>query len=62
MGQIPKGMEHQMIWNMHIHKCKLRGDRRFMYFEDIELPAISELRVNAFVLASDADIGGSRQQ
>ena len=61
MGQIVKGMEQRIIRQMQIHKRKLRGVRG-VYFEDIEPLAFPKLWVNAFVLASDPDIGGYRHQ
>ena len=38
IGQFFKGMEQQLKWNMHIQNYKPRDDRRFVYFEDVELP------------------------
>lgn len=50
MGQTPQGMERRMVKQMLAHWRKLRGDRMFSFFDDVEPLEIPEIWANVFVL------------
>lgn len=50
MGQTPQGMERRMVMQMLAHWRKLRGDRMFPFFDDVDPLEIPEIWANVFVL------------
>ncbi len=50
MGQMLQGIDRRMVLQMLAYWRKLRGDRTFPSFEDVDPRAIAEIWVNVFVL------------